>query len=362
MKHRKITFKAIIVMLFAGGLITVSTGAFAQGSITGSVSDLSNNGGIQGAIITVRDASTGMLAGTDTTDALGNYSVDVPSRGNYILLASKLGYDDMPAPDVIELSDVTPNRTVNIAMGEKGWLKYKPEGPTRTLNWDTGAGKSYLIPALEIPAFILALNGVARLVYPNEREGGKKVYSSTPSTFANNVAHEPWGFDQDPFNTNQFNHPYQGSMYYGFARSAGLGFWESSAYTFAGSFLWETGGETTAPSINDQIASGIAGVFFGEALFRMASLMLEGGGEKPGFWRELGATVISPPTGFNRLVFGERFAPVFPSHDPATFWRLRFGAFFNDHLNDQGELSPVGKTQATADFSMDYGLPREAGL
>jgi len=28
---------------------------------------------------------------------------------------------------VIELSDMAPNRTVNIAMGEKGWLKYKPE-------------------------------------------------------------------------------------------------------------------------------------------------------------------------------------------------------------------------------------------
>ena len=127
MKHRKIIFKAIIVMLFAGGLIAVSSWAFAQGSITGSVRDLSNNRGIQGVIITVKDVSTDALAGTGTTDALGNYSVGVPSPGNYILLASKLGYDNIPAPDVIELSDMTPNRTVNIAMGEKGWLKYKPE-------------------------------------------------------------------------------------------------------------------------------------------------------------------------------------------------------------------------------------------
>jgi len=28
---------------------------------------------------------------------------------------------------------------------------------------------------------------------------------------------------------------------------------------------------------------------------------------------EVGAALISPSTGFNRLVFGERFAPVFPS-------------------------------------------------
>ncbi|MCK9389946.1 MAG: DUF3943 domain-containing protein [Syntrophales bacterium] len=45
---------------------------------------------------------------------------------------------------------------------------------------------------------------------------------------------------------NQLLHPYQGSIYYGLARSAGLSFWESSAYTFAGSFLWETAGETTS--------------------------------------------------------------------------------------------------------------------
>ena len=361
MKRRKIAFKSFLVMLFAGGWIAVSSWALTQGSITGSVRDLSNNQGIQGVIITVTDVSTGALAGTGTTDALGNYSVGVPSLGNYLLLASKLGYENMPARDVIELADRTPNRTVNIAMGEKGRLKYKPEVPTPALNWDTGAGKSYLIPALEIPAFILALNGVARLAYPNDEENGKKVYSVTLSTFRDHVLHGPWGFDRDDFKVNQLMHPYQGVMYYGFARSAGLSFWESSAYTFAGSFLWETGGETTSPSFNDQIASGIAGAFFGEPLFRMASLLLEGGGERPGFWRELGAAVLSPSTGFNRLVFGERFAPVFPSHDPATFWRLRFGGFLNNRFSDQGGQSPVGRKDATIDFSMAYGLPGNPG-
>jgi hypothetical protein len=361
MQRRKITFKTIIVMIFAGGLIAVRCWAFAQGSITGSVRDLSNNRGNQGVIITVKDASTGALAGIGTTDALGNYSVGVPSLGNYILLASKLGYDNMLTPDVIELSDMTPNRTVNIAMGEKGGLKYKPEVPTPALNWDTGAGKSYLIPALEIPVFILALNGYSRLATPNEEEDGKKVYSVTLSSFRDHVFHGPWGFDRDAFAMNQLMHPYQGSIYYGLARSAGLSFWESFAYTFAGSFLWETGGETTPPSVNDQVASGIAGAFFGEPLFRMASLLLEGGGEKPGFWRELGATVLSPPTGFNRLVFGERFKPVFPSHDPATFWRLQFGAFLNNRLYDQGGLSHVGRKDSTINFSMAYGLPGKPG-
>ena len=88
--------------------------------------------------------------------------------------------------------------------------------------------------------------------------------------------------DRDPFSINQLGHPYQGNIYYGFARSAGLNYWQSLAYTLAGSFLWETAGETTPPSLNDHITSGIGGSFVGEALFRMASLLLEGGGENPG--------------------------------------------------------------------------------
>ncbi|MGD0274834.1 MAG: DUF3943 domain-containing protein [Syntrophales bacterium] len=235
-----------------------------------------------------------------------------------------------------------------------------PEATKPVLSWETGVGKSYLIPALEIPGFILLLNGYDRLAYPNEVEGGNKVYDSTPSTTWDHVVHGPWGDDQDNFSMNQFNHPYQGSFYHGFARSAGLSYWESSAYTFAGSFLWEMAGETTSPSYNDQIASGIAGSFFGEALFRMASLVLEGEGSKPDFWHELGATALSPPLGFNRLVFGNRFKSVFPSHDPATFWRLRFGVSLG-RLYDQAGVSPTDRTDATIDFSMAYGLPGKPG-
>ncbi len=362
MQRARKTVKAILAVLHAGIVIAVSSWAFAQGGgISGSVKDLLNNQGIQGVIITVKDVSTGTLAGTGTTDALGNYSVGIPAPGNYTLEASKPGYNNMSAPDVVELSDKTPNRTVNINMGGKAWLKYKPGVPTSALSWETGAGKSYLIPALEIPGFILLLNGYARLAYPNEMSGGKKTYDTNLSTFWDHVVHGPWGVDQDAFAVNQFDHPYQGSMYYGFARSAGLNYWESLLYTNAGSFLWETYGENTPPSINDQFGSGIAGSFFGEALFRMASLVLEGDGGKPGFWRELGAAMISPPTGFNRLAFGNRFKPVFSSHDPAIFWRLRLGGSLNSDLNDQGGSSTINRSEVTADYSMAYGLPGKPG-
>jgi hypothetical protein len=259
--------------------------------------------------------------------------------------------------------DMTPNRTANISMSGKAWLKEKPEEKTQTLSWETGAGKSYLIPALEIPAFILLLNGYDRLAYPNDVEGGKKVYDTNLSTFWDHAVNGPWGVDQDAFAMNQFAHPYQGSIYYGFARSAGLSYWESLLYTNIGSFLWETGGETTHPSVNDQFASGIGGTFFGEALFRMASLVLEGDGKggKPGFWRELGATILSPPTGINRFAFGDRFKPVFPSHNPATLWRLRLGVNLNSDLNDQSGLNTINRHEPSADFIMAYGLPGKPG-
>ncbi|HWR73950.1 MAG TPA: DUF3943 domain-containing protein [Nitrospirota bacterium] len=342
-------------------VIAASSWAFAQGGgISGSVKDLLSNKGIQGVIITVKDVG-GKLAGTGTTDVLGNYTVGIPASGNYTLEASKPGYRNMSEPDVIELSDMAPNRTVNISMVGEAWPKEKPEVPTRALSWETGARKSYLIPALEIPVFLLLLNAYDRLAYPNDMEGGKKVYETNLATFRDHIVRGPWGIDQDAFAMNQFGHPYQGSIYHGFARSAGLNFWESLLYTNVGSFLWETGGETTHPSINDQIASGIGGSFLGEALFRMANLLIEGDGSKPGFWRELGAAVLSPPTGFNRLAFGDRFKPVFPSHDPATFWRLQLGASLNSHLNNEGSSSTIEKTEATANFSMSYGLPGKPG-
>jgi hypothetical protein len=291
----------------------------------------------------------------------GNYIVNITAMGNYTIEASSPVYSKISAPDVIDLSDMTPNRTVDIFMSRDTGLKKRLVPTPQTLNWETGTGKSYLIPALEIPAFLLLLNGFDRIVYHNEVEGGKKVYESNLSTFGNHVTRGPWGVDQDSFAMNQFMHPYSGSVYYGFARSSGLNYWESLLYTNVGSFLWETGGETTHPSYNDQIATGIAGTFFGEALFRMASLVLEGDGSNPGFWQELGAAVLSPPTGINRLAYGDRFKSVFPSHNPATFWRLQLGASLNSHQNNQNSSSISKSTVETADFTMSYGLPGKPG-
>ncbi len=229
------------------------------------------------------------------------------------------------------------------------------------LSWDNEAGKSYLIPAIEIPTFILLLNGLDRLIYPDEIERGDKEYESTLSTTWDHLVHGRWGIDDDNYNMNQFLHPQQGLVFHGIARSSGLNFWESTAYATAGSFLWELYGETMPPSVNDLIASGIGGSFFGESFFRMANLLLENSEGKPGFWRELGATLLSPPVGFNRLVFGERHQSLFPSHDPATFLRLRLGINLNTGENNDRRFGAIDSSHATADGIMDYGLPGKPG-
>ncbi len=233
------------------------------------------------------------------------------------------------------------------------------------LAWGEGKGKSYTIPALEVLGFEALLNVYGRIVYPDEVDPkyseGHKVYSVTPSTAWRHLTKGPWGFDGDSFQVNQIQHPYQGAVYQGFARSAGLGFWESSIYAFLGSFVWEVAGETTKPSINDQVASGIGGSLLGEPLFRLSSLVLEDGGEHPGFWRELGAAVLSPPAGFNRHVFGDRFKGVFPSHSPATFTRVRLGANITRLATGPGADNSVTRNEGTLDYYLAYGLPGKDG-
>lgn len=223
-----------------------------------------------------------------------------------------------------------------------------------TATGETWGDHSYVIPFLEVVAFEAVLNLYDRTYLE------KEIYATNYKTFEHNFKTAPV-IDTDSFKINQLYHPYQGAMYFGFGRSAGLSYWQSLLYSLFGSELWETAGEIDPPSFNDQIASGIGGTFLGEPLFRMASLVLEGGGETPGFWRELGAACISPPTGLNRLLFGERFDTIFPSHNPPTFTRLRLGMSATANQSDNSPAKTYDRPQATVDFLMAYGLPGKPG-
>ncbi len=223
------------------------------------------------------------------------------------------------------------------------------DSPTRTTNLI-----NFLVPVLDIVGFDTALN---RLDF---HFGDRPVYNVSSATIKKN-ARAKWVVDTDKFEINQFYHPYQGALYFGFARSAGHGYWASLGYAFGGSMLWEIAGETGPPSINDQITTGIGGTFLGEPLFRMATLLLEGGDGKPGFWRNLAAAGVSPPTGLNRLAYGNRFDTVYSNRDPAVFTRLRLGASMSDRASQYGVSEVVQRREATADFHMAYGLPGKPG-
>jgi hypothetical protein len=238
-------------------------------------------------------------------------------------------------------------------------------GPRTVLDWGTGDARSFLVPAYEVPAFQLLLNRFDHYAID------AATYPSPITNFRENL-HRKWIVDNDKFSTNQFLHPYQGSVYQGLARSAGLGFWEASAYTFGGSLLWEQSGENTAPSINDQIATGIGGNFLGEPLFRLSSLVLETCANWRLSWPcELGAAVISPATGFNRLVYGKKFSPVFRSYDPAVFTRIDLGANlhtrFASNINVNADPSappagqPIDRSTTVASIAIAYGLPGKPG-
>ena len=226
-----------------------------------------------------------------------------------------------------------------------------PAQSNETVAPPTEPDQSVVAPVVEIITFDFLLSRY------NRHFSGTHDYDVSWASIRRNLR-GPWVVDNDPFKINQAGHPYQGSLYHGAARATGLSYWEASALTFAGSAWWEITGETTPPSRNDQIASGIAGSFLGEPLFRMAHLVLRS--DLPAAWRPWLASAISPPVGLNRLVFGSRFDNAFADHDPAYYGRLHVGA--THMVQNNFELATDFKrNEAQIDFAVDYGLPGKPG-
>lgn len=223
-----------------------------------------------------------------------------------------------------------------------------PPAPAFAKEKQFGDDKSYWVPAVEILAFEGLLNWYDRSTDP-------RTYATDEESIKDNLR-SGWVIDQDPFSTNQLLHPYAGSIYYGLARSAGLNFWESLTYAFAGSALWEVAGENTPPSLNDQISTSFGGSFLGEAFFRISSWILERGGARPNFGREFGAALVSPPNYLNRRALGGKFKYLFASRDAAVSTRAEVGARRARTPVDRSE-SKDWETDGIVQFAVDYGLP-----
>ena len=186
----------------------------------------------------------------------------------------------------------------------------------------------------------------------------REAFEVTPASIGRNLR-QAWVVDDDPFQINQFGHPYQGAMYHGIARSNGLGYWPSAAYTFAASALWEIAGETKPPSRNDQIASGIAGSFLGEPLFRISRLLLERADHAPGVWRTLASVLASPPTGLNHVLVGDPAGARRSDAVPFSDIRVQFGTTAS-FTGGAGSISSLTLDRPRLALSMDYGHPGDA--
>jgi hypothetical protein len=175
--------------------------------------------------------------------------------------------------------------------------------------------QGHLVPAIEtglITGMMLAWNasiGAAPWAQIDEDTIGRNLRSN-------------WVLDDDAFWVNQVGHPYQGIFPYSAARSAGLGFWWSTAYPFVASGVWEYVGETTPPSVNDQITTAVAGVVLGEALHRISGMILDGP-RSPG--RVVAATLVAPMEAVNRALVGtEPAGPTAPFRAALSVGALTF--------------------------------------
>ena len=147
---------------------------------------------------------------------------------------------------------------------DPGQLRYDGE-PAKPADLRLPGGPA---PPAARPALTAAVESLTVfLLWANyNRLSGTKEWSKvTPESVRTNLSTR-WVLDDNEYYVNQMGHPYQGSLSFGAARSAGLGFWASTAYPFAFSALWELAGETERPALNDQVTTTVGANVLGEIL------------------------------------------------------------------------------------------------
>jgi hypothetical protein len=120
-----------------------------------------------------------------------------------------------------------------------------------------------------------------------------------------NLKFSSWQWDDNNFKTNQFAHPYHGSMYFSAFRTNGYSFWQAAPAAFVGSFMWETCGETHPPAQNDFINTSLGGISIGEMSYRFSNLIVNN--RQMGFRRQVNevlAFLVNPMNGLNRIIDG----------------------------------------------------------
>jgi hypothetical protein len=188
----------------------------------------------------------------------------------------------------------------------------EPHGDTDRDAW--GVRRSYGWAAGET----MAINVGAGLIIEYVRDANFTQVS--PRSWWENLE-EGFTYDDNQFKTNQWAHPFNGAAYYNSGRANGLGFWPSAGFAAVGAFQWECCGETHPMSFNDLISTGIGGIALGEAQYRLSSEILDNRDTgKSHVFREIGAFLVDPIRGFNRLVSGHAKGVADNPSDPMD-WR-----------------------------------------
>lgn len=157
------------------------------------------------------------------------------------------------------------------------------------------------VPALQV----FAINS---FVWSVDRYVLKADFSRVNTTTWNFNLQKGWEWDEDRFGINFIGHPYSGTLSFNAGRSNGYNYFQSSAFSIAGSLMWEYFGENTRPSYNDIINTPISGAFLGEILYRLSSNVLDD--RTHGIRRvsrEVAAGLINPVRDLNRIIQGKSF-------------------------------------------------------
>jgi hypothetical protein len=192
------------------------------------------------------------------------------------------------------------------------------------------------------------------LTWSVARAWGEEWTHVTLDTMGDNLR-GPWTFDPNDFATNQFGHPYHGHLAFSAMRSAGFDFWESVPFPIVMSTLWELFAETEPPSINDAITTPVGGTFLGEVLFRLSSMVLDGGGLHPGATRQWVAGLISPTRGLTYALTGNRFRARPAERIPASV-EVRLGGSFSGSAYTAGQRWATGGL-VSGRVQVTHGLP-----
>ncbi len=205
---------------------------------------------------------------------------------------------------------------------------------------------------------VLAINFGASMFNEYVRQANFNQIS--PRSFWANIE-EGFTYDDNEFKTNQLIHPFNGNTYYNASRANGLSFWPSTLYALTGAFIWEAMGETHPMSYNDMISTGIGGIAFGEATYRISSSILDNTGSGSGrVWREIGAFLVDPVRGFNRFLSGQATRvqgnPASPYDGDPLYYQDGFAVGVRT-IGKGESIHDSTQTQAVLQIDLNHGSP-----